>query len=278
MSWSREQVTMLIEVYKNHPCLYVVKSPQYKNKHARNAALTDICSKLEAVKAGVTIADVKNKFAALRQNFLVEYRKHENSMKSGSGTDQVNANLHCNKSYSSKNVCFKVYIPTIWYYDLMLFVLEHSIAKTAIYDSIPKPLSPSLSSDSNIESLEFTDISQLEVVYEDEPDDSQTEEEPVNGGASNVHVIEQTPQTSRPQSQLKRKKGNEIDYLADASRAINEIANAVARKKPDVSTIKADRIDVFLKYIEPKLRRIKNDDLLDKIESDIVHIISKNFK
>uniref|UniRef100_A0A1Y1JZ87 MADF domain-containing protein n=1 Tax=Photinus pyralis TaxID=7054 RepID=A0A1Y1JZ87_PHOPY len=157
MSWSREQVTMLIEVYKNHPCLYVVKSPQYKNKHARNAALTDICSKLEAVKAGVTIADVKNKFAALRQNFLVEYRKHENSMKSGSGTDQV-------------------YIPTIWYYDLMLFVLEHSIAKTAIYDSIPKPLSPSLSSDSNIESLEFTDISQLEVVYEDEPDDSQTEE------------------------------------------------------------------------------------------------------
>ncbi|XP_031331689.1 uncharacterized protein LOC116162167 isoform X2 [Photinus pyralis] len=259
MSWSREQVTMLIEVYKNHPYLYVVKSPQYKNKHARNAALTDICSKLEAVKAGVTIADVKNKFAALRQNFLVEYRKHENSMKSGSGTDQV-------------------YIPTIWYYDLMLFVLEHSIAKTAIYDSIPKPLSPSLSSDSNIESLEFTDISQLEVVYEDEPDDSQTEEEPVNGGASNVHVIEQTPQTSRPQSQLKRKKGNEIDYLADASRAINEIANAVARKKPDVSTIKADRIDVFLKYIEPKLRRIKNDDLLDKIESDIVHIISKNFK
>ncbi|XP_031331763.1 uncharacterized protein LOC116162167 isoform X3 [Photinus pyralis] len=242
MSWSREQVTMLIEVYKNHPYLYVVKSPQYKNKHARNAALTDICSKLEAVKAGVTIADVKNKFAALRQNFLVEYRKHENSMKSGSGTDQ------------------------------------HSIAKTAIYDSIPKPLSPSLSSDSNIESLEFTDISQLEVVYEDEPDDSQTEEEPVNGGASNVHVIEQTPQTSRPQSQLKRKKGNEIDYLADASRAINEIANAVARKKPDVSTIKADRIDVFLKYIEPKLRRIKNDDLLDKIESDIVHIISKNFK
>lgn len=66
MSWSREQVVALIDAYKHkqQSCLYVVKSPQYKNKHARNVVLETIKEKLLPMKADVTVGDIKNKFAA----------------------------------------------------------------------------------------------------------------------------------------------------------------------------------------------------------------------
>ncbi|KAM0734606.1 hypothetical protein ACS0PU_011425 [Formica fusca] len=71
MSWSREQVTCLLTEYKKYPCLYVVKSINYKNKDA----LEKILSELKCLRPNVTIAEIKNKYGALRSNFLVEYRK-----------------------------------------------------------------------------------------------------------------------------------------------------------------------------------------------------------
>lgn len=90
MSWSQEQVTLLIESYKEEICLYQVKSTEYKNKHARQAALERIKQNLVLCKPDVTINDIKNKFSALRQNFNVEHRKHQNSLiRSGTGADDV---------------------------------------------------------------------------------------------------------------------------------------------------------------------------------------------
>lgn len=89
MSWSRQQVSRLIELYEQHECLYVIKSRLYHNRVARTNALEAIRKQLIQAKPDVTVADIKNKFNALRTNFLNEYRKYKESIHSGIGEDEV---------------------------------------------------------------------------------------------------------------------------------------------------------------------------------------------
>lgn len=89
MSWNKQEVSLLIEQYQKHPCLYATKNPVYKNKHARLDALNKIQRALEEVKPGITINEIKLKFNALKSTFLVEHRKQEASRHSGAGDDRV---------------------------------------------------------------------------------------------------------------------------------------------------------------------------------------------
>lgn len=80
---------MLIELYREHPCLYAVKSIEYKNKYTRNSALEQIHSELKLIRPCVSLIDIKSKFNNIRTNFLSEHRKYVNSLKSGIGTDEI---------------------------------------------------------------------------------------------------------------------------------------------------------------------------------------------
>ena len=42
MSWSKEQTMVLIELYRQYPCLWNVKSKDYKDGQKRDAELTSI--------------------------------------------------------------------------------------------------------------------------------------------------------------------------------------------------------------------------------------------
>lgn len=95
MSWSHDQVVALIELYREKPCLYNVKSAQYKNKHMRASAYESILNDLKTVRPGTSIQEIKAKVNGLRTNFLTEYRKHMKSMKSGSGQDSVSKFCFC---------------------------------------------------------------------------------------------------------------------------------------------------------------------------------------
>ncbi|KAK4886224.1 hypothetical protein RN001_002495 [Aquatica leii] len=55
MSWPREQCEVLIDEYQKHPCLYIVKMPLYKNKHARESALNAIQGAVRHLKPTVSI-------------------------------------------------------------------------------------------------------------------------------------------------------------------------------------------------------------------------------
>lgn len=89
MSWSHEQVNVLIEEYHKHPCLYAVKSQLYTNKHARQSALEEVNRALKVVRPSVTIAEIKSKFAGLKATFLNEHKKHLKSIRSGMEDDEV---------------------------------------------------------------------------------------------------------------------------------------------------------------------------------------------
>ncbi|KAF5294811.1 hypothetical protein FQA39_LY00295 [Lamprigera yunnana] len=86
MSWSRDEVGLLIDEYKKYPCLYATKSKEYKNKHARGRALQNIEAELRVIKPYVTPNDIKIKFHSIKTNFL-EHRKHAKSINSGVGDD-----------------------------------------------------------------------------------------------------------------------------------------------------------------------------------------------
>lgn len=100
MSWSRDQVNILIEEYKKHPCLFAVKSKDYKNKHARNKALELVHGAFREVKPAVTIAEIKTKFHGLKTNFMAEHRKHVDSLKSGAGEEDVSSLFVLSTYYS----------------------------------------------------------------------------------------------------------------------------------------------------------------------------------
>jgi translation initiation factor IF-3 len=80
---------MLIDEYQNHPCLYAVKSPHYKNKHVRQKSLKAIEASLRKTKSHISQHDIKIKWNGLRNNFFNERRKVRNSKVSGAGESEV---------------------------------------------------------------------------------------------------------------------------------------------------------------------------------------------
>lgn len=102
--WTKEIVSLLIEAYKAHECLYNVKSTRYKNKHLRAEALKDIVACLKPL-VSVTEEEVKTKISNLRTVFLSEHGKYKRSISSGAGVDDVstlelwNINIYLPKKY-----------------------------------------------------------------------------------------------------------------------------------------------------------------------------------
>ncbi|KAF5297045.1 hypothetical protein FQA39_LY12259 [Lamprigera yunnana] len=89
MSWSRDEVGLLIDEYKKYPCLYATKSKEYKYKHARERALQNIEAELRVIKPDVTANDIKLKFHGIKTNFLAEHRKDATSIHSSVGDDDL---------------------------------------------------------------------------------------------------------------------------------------------------------------------------------------------
>ncbi|KAF5281591.1 hypothetical protein FQA39_LY17763 [Lamprigera yunnana] len=110
MSWSREEVICLIEEYRKWPNLYTVKSVNCKNRNLRKTALESIENSLKKSKPNITSTEIQNKFQSLKQNALKEYKKWKNSYKSGAGED-------------------KVYEPSLWYFQIISFVIADNVPR-----------------------------------------------------------------------------------------------------------------------------------------------------
>lgn len=95
MSWSHDQVICLIELYKERPCLYQVKSSSYKNKHMRTTAYESMVTELKNIRPGTTVAEIKSKINGLRTNFITEHRKYLKSKHSGMDEDSVSSFVFC---------------------------------------------------------------------------------------------------------------------------------------------------------------------------------------
>lgn len=104
--WTKEQISVLINAYKEETCLYAIQSPNYHNKHLRAEALMRVCNAVNNVRLNTTTKECQTKFHNLRNQFNVENAKRRSSIKSGAGTNDI-------------------YVPSLWYFNSMLFLEEY---------------------------------------------------------------------------------------------------------------------------------------------------------
>ncbi|KAL1492524.1 hypothetical protein ABEB36_010765 [Hypothenemus hampei] len=253
----------------------------------------------------VSIAEIKSKFNNLRTTFLVQHRKYLSSLKSGSGSDDIDR-------------------PSLWYYKDILFVAEHCM---------PRPSKDSLSITSlnnqdngwdqdnlNYDENERMDIennvfdpTELSISldtdrYElDIQEDSTDELEIPQQKRINIQNIETirtpniatrlsrpssistdmaTPSTSRTHSESssgkkkKRKKSTDDGnfFMSKASNALTTLTNVLARddnpKPVEISLPKKTSMRTFSEFVESQLEFLMGDEeLLLETQQEILTTI-----
>ena len=100
--WSREDTITLIDIYKSHECLCIVRCFDYKSRFKRAAAIMDIAQTISRC-----VNDVKKKLDSLRNQHRREIRLMCTSKKSGVGSDKI---------HTPKLWCFDIVIPERWWF------------------------------------------------------------------------------------------------------------------------------------------------------------------
>ncbi|GLV42910.1 uncharacterized protein CBL_08547 [Carabus blaptoides fortunei] len=254
MSWSREQVQYLIDLYKCKPCLYAVKTVNYKNKHARNAAWNEIYTSLKDVRPATTINEIKNKINSLRTNFSAEYRKIIKSKNSGAGTDEL-------------------YTTSLWYFDELYFILDLINARKS-YDSITD-------SADVIEEDIYVDLpifSEEVCVLSPTNSENHLNDNFESGESVSLPSTTDTPISSKRRSQSsiasvpikKTKKSDNTDHLLkSASTTMDKIVEVMINKENPAINNK-DSIRFFSDFVDSRLRLLKNT----KIQNDVMEKIT----
>ncbi|XP_069583110.1 nucleolin-like [Ranitomeya imitator] len=108
----QEFVRELIDMYRSLPCLWKIKSADYSNRYKKKAAYEKLVAlyKQHHPTEKVDENNVRKKIQALRTVYKKELNKVEKSMKSGAGTDDV-------------------YVPKLWYYELLAFTRDQEIPR-----------------------------------------------------------------------------------------------------------------------------------------------------
>ncbi|CAJ0956626.1 unnamed protein product [Ranitomeya imitator] len=108
----QEFVRALINMYRSLPCLWKIKFADYSIHYKKKAAYEKLVALYKEHHPTETVDEniVRKKIQALRTVYKKEMNKVEKSMKSGAGTDDV-------------------YVPKLWYYDLLAFTRDQEIIR-----------------------------------------------------------------------------------------------------------------------------------------------------
>ncbi|KAJ8938627.1 hypothetical protein NQ314_011407 [Rhamnusium bicolor] len=106
MSWTYEQVDLLIEQVEKNKCLYDLKDPAYHKKHMRNIALEEIKEALIAIRPKTTIEDILKKWKGLRSTYCAEKKKYISLIKGAGSIEEIRPS-------------------NLWYYKKMMFLDDH---------------------------------------------------------------------------------------------------------------------------------------------------------
>ncbi|XP_075045590.1 uncharacterized protein LOC142104773 [Mixophyes fleayi] len=101
-----------IETYRVDPCLWKAKSKDYSNRMMRNVAKQELVKACLPYHPGATVEWVKSKIQNLRTVYKKELNKVEASKKSGAPAEDV-------------------YVPKLWYFDLLQLVKDQETPLTS---------------------------------------------------------------------------------------------------------------------------------------------------
>ncbi|KAI4454259.1 hypothetical protein MML48_10g00007979 [Holotrichia oblita] len=151
--WSKDFMLIFIEEYKCHPCLWKIISKEYINKNLKNEAYEKLVKLYKSIYPEANRDFVVKKIQSLRGSFRKEAKKVEESKRSGASANDV-------------------YVPSLGYYDMLLFTKDQEIPTSSI---------------SNISDIQESD--NLEEQYVEHVDVSLSEEStPIKGKESNENT------------------------------------------------------------------------------------------
>lgn len=109
----KEFTTEFIELYKSFPCLWKVKSKEYSDRNAKAQAYEILVEKMRTVDKSSNRESVVKKINSMRTTYRKELRKVLDSERSGAGADDI-------------------YVPHLWYYELMSFLQDQETPRSTI--------------------------------------------------------------------------------------------------------------------------------------------------
>ncbi|KAJ3661735.1 hypothetical protein Zmor_006122 [Zophobas morio] len=246
MSWSRQQCETLIEEYQKYACLYAVKSPQYKNKHARQSALEKIQEQLEPLRANVTLAEIKAKIS--------EFRKWNASKHSAAGEDSVSIFI-LRLNVGSIKILLQTYVPTI-----CSDSLTWSDRSDKENNSMPQ---------TNMMESETGEHSTEEDVHAEDYVVSPTGVLEVDDGslAPGVSSDSTTPQAKK--LKVRHRATPDCNIMKEASKALTAISNSINKKAAVAVTAQTVANETLAQFIVTKLEQITDYDIRLEAEEAI---------
>ena len=108
-SFASDFLSDFIEIYRNEPSLWFIKSKDYSNREVKNAAYGKLVNKLREIDPSANKDTVVKKINNLRSSYNKELKKVQASNKSsGSGSDSI-------------------YTPKLSYFHLMHFIKDQNV-------------------------------------------------------------------------------------------------------------------------------------------------------
>lgn len=102
-----------IELYKSFPCLWKIKSDEYKNRNLKTNCYLKLLEKMKERIPNATKDTVTKKVNSFRTSYRRELKKVLKSEKSGSGSEDI-------------------YIPSLWFYGHLSFLRDQDIQTEGI--------------------------------------------------------------------------------------------------------------------------------------------------
>ncbi|XP_063813970.1 uncharacterized protein LOC135054659 [Pseudophryne corroboree] len=227
MDANREFWAGFIDLYQANECLWCVGTRDYANRGKKNLAYQQLARYSLAQDSGADIKWVKRKIQNLRTVFLKEHRKYKDSQRSGAGSDQVKK-------------------PTLWYYDLMKFVLDEEPSRTA--RSTEEPNTPEMFEPEEEESVDPLSSRELDVEPAvDEPADQAT----VRPELEESEAVMGTPQL--PARRRRRPAIPRRSVSSSRSDTILRQAEEVLKNRPDRFEAIGDHLACELTEMNPTL-------------------------
>ncbi|KAF5273544.1 hypothetical protein FQR65_LT17135 [Abscondita terminalis] len=110
-----EFLTEFITVYKSFPCLWKIKSKEYSDKNLKQKGYEALVNVCRTYDEAADVQVVKKKISCLRAAFRREFKKQQGIKHSGVGAEES-----------------EEYVPSLWYFNLLLFILDQERPRTTI--------------------------------------------------------------------------------------------------------------------------------------------------
>ena len=104
-TWSKYFLLEFIELFRTQETLWKVKCKDYHNKSKKNESYDILIAKVREIDASANRDLIAKKINNLRSTFRKEHNKVSKSKSSGTGTEAL-------------------YVPNLWYYDHLLFLVD----------------------------------------------------------------------------------------------------------------------------------------------------------